>query len=174
MVINSAKKSNASKTHSNGNSEDGDLLIPEYDIYVEIRKKNYEKGDLIFPSKEVYKLIKSIDKYLRLLYTEGDESINHSNVRDDEKYFDEILGRVEERIERIKIIDDWFINDLYEEKYTNSFMKKFKGINKCFKEYESLIEKYGCMEFEFGNSFERRIVNIKKGLNYIGVEFYED
>ena len=145
MVINSAKKSN----------------------YLE-----YEKGDLIFPSKEVFKLIKSIDKYLRLLY-KGDWS-NHSNVRNDEKYFDEILGSVEDRIGRIKIIGDWFINDLYEEKYTNSFMKKFKGINKCFKEYKSLIEKYGCMEFEFGNSFERRIANIKKGLNYIGVEFYED
>ena len=168
MVINSAKKSNTSKTHSNGNSEDGVLLIPEYDIYVEI-KKNYEKGDLIFPSKEVYKLIKSIDKYLRLLYTEGDESINHSNVRDDEKYFDEILGRVEERIERIKIIDD-----LYKEKYAFSFLKKFKGIYQCYKEYKSLIGQYGCMEFEFGNNFERRIVEIKMGLSYMGIDFYED
>ena len=163
MVINSAKKSNTSKTHSNGNSEDGVLLIPEYDIYVEI-KKNYEKGDLIFPSKEVYKLIKSIDKYLRLFYT-GDES-NHSR--------DEILGKVEERIKRINNIDDWFINDLYEEKNINSFIKKFKGIYQCYKEYKSLIEQYGCMEFEFGNSFERRIVDIKLGLGYIGVDFYED
>ena len=133
----------------------------------------YEKGDLIFPSKEVYKLIKSIDKYLRLLY-KGNGGINHSNVRNDEKYFDEILGRVEERIGRIKIIGDWFTNDLYEEKYINSFMKKFKGINKCFKEYESLIEKYGCMEFEFGNNFERRIVEIKMGLSYIGIDLYYD
>ena len=143
MVINSAKKSN-------------DL--------------EYEKGDLIFPSKEVYKLIKSIDKYLRLLYKKGDGGKNHSNVRNDEKYFDEILGSVEERIGRIKIIGDWFINDLYEEKYINSFMKKFKGINNCFKEYESLIEKYGCMEFEFGNNFGRRIVDIKIGLSYMGID----
>ena len=174
MVINSAKKSNTSKTHSNGNSEDGVLLIPEYDKYVEIRKKNYEKGDLIFPSKKVYKLIKSIDKYLRLLYAEGEESINHSNVRDDEKYFDEILGRAEECIERIKIIDDWFINDLYKEKYAFSFLKKFKGIYHCYKEYKSLIEKYGCMEFEFGNNFERRIVEIKMGLSYMGIDLFYD
>ena len=53
-------------------------------------------------------------------------------------------------------------------------MKKFKGINNCFKEYESLIEKYGCMEFEFGNNFGRRIVDIKTGLSYIGIDLYYD
>ena len=30
------------------------------------------------------------------------------------------------------------------------------------------------MEFEFGNNFERRIVEIKMSLSYIGVDFYED
>ena len=141
--------------------------------FTSAKKSNeYEKGDLLFPSKEVYELIKSIDSFLRLLYN-GDWR-NHSNVRNDEKYLSEILGSVEDRIGRIKMIGDWLFNDLYKEKYEFSFMEKFRGIHKCYKEYQSLIEKYGCMEFEFGNSFERRIVDIKLGLGYIGVDFYED
>ena len=123
----------------------------------------YEVDDLIFYSKFVYENIKSIDEYLRLLYTID------SNVRNDE-----ILGKVEELIKKIKNIDDWLINDLYKEKYVFSFLKKFKGINNCYKEYQSLLEKYGCMELEFGNNFERRIVEIKMSLSYIGVDFYED
>ena len=46
----------------------------------------YEVDDLIFPSKLTFILIKKIDKYLRLLYTEGTEetdwdSLHHSDVR---------------------------------------------------------------------------------------------
>ena len=73
----------------------------------------YEVDDLIFYSKLVFETIQSIDEYLRLLYTID------SNERNDE-----ILGKVEELIKKIKNIDDWLINDLYKEKYVFSFLKK--------------------------------------------------
>ena len=132
----------------------------------------YEVDDIIFYSKFVFKTIKSIDKYLRLLYTPGSastnwEAINHSKVRDDEKFFDKVLGRVEERIGRIKIIDDWLIKDLYKEKYAFSFFNKFEGILNCYREYE-------CLDYQYKNNFERRIIEIKMGLNYIGIDLYYD
>ena len=106
----------------------------------------YEVGGITFYSKFVYENIKSIDGYLRLLYStdydSNSEIISHSNVRNDEKYFDEILGRVEERIGRIMMIDDFHIKDLYKEKYAFSFFEKFKGIYNCFKEYEFLDGEY--------------------------------
>ena len=136
----------------------------------------YEVDGITFYSKLIYENIKSIDEYLSLLYPTDSvgENIIYSNVRNDEKYFDEILGRVEELIQKINKIDDWFINDLYKEKIAFSFLNKFKGIFNCFKEYEILIEKYECMDFEFENNFQRRIVDIKMGLSYMGINlFYE-
>ena len=131
----------------------------------------YEVDGITFYSKFVYENIKSIDQFLRLLYsTDSDsnrETINHSNVRNDEKYFDEILGSVEERIGRIMMIDDFHIKDLYKEKYAFSFFQKFKGIYNCFKEYE-------CLDGQYKNNFERRIIEIKIGLGYIGIDLYYD
>ena len=131
----------------------------------------YEVDGITFYSKFVYENIKSIDGFLRLLYSSysvsNSETINHSNVRNDEKYFDEILGSVEERIGRIMMIGDWHINDLYKEKYAFSFFNKFKGIYNCFKEYEFL-------DGQYKNNFERRIIDIKLGLGYIGIDLYYD
>ena len=132
------------------------------------RNEKYEVDGITFYSKPVFETIQSIDENLRLIYTID------SNVRNDEKYFDEILGKVEEMIKKIKNIDDWQINDLYKENYVIPFFVKFEGIYNCYKEYKKLIKKYGCMEFEFGNNFERRIVEIKLSLSYIGVDFHED
>ena len=96
MVNNSAKKSNTSKTHSNGNNEPGVLLIPEYDLYVEVKKKNnneeYKKGGLVFPSYELYSVLKKINKKLSLFYTktleESDEK--YKNIKYNISVFKEI------------------------------------------------------------------------------------
>ena len=129
----------------------------------------YEVGGITFYSKFVYENIKSIDEYLRLLYSADygiiSEIIKNSNVRNDEKYFDEILGGVEERIERIMKIGGWCINDLYKEKYAYSFFEKFRGIYNCFIEYEFL-------DGEYKNNFERRIIDIKLNLGLIGIDQY--
>ena len=105
MGIETAKKSNTSKTHSNENKC---IVFPSYDLYVEIKNnnENYEKGGLVFPSKNVYRLFKSLDKNLRFLYTPGDESrgfetINDSEVRHDKEEYDHILTKVEDRIKII-------------------------------------------------------------------------
>ena len=88
---------------------------------------NYEVDDIIFASRFVFRTIKSIDKNLRLLYTPGSDSndwetINHSSVRDNNEEFDDIIGRVEERIGRILIIDDGSTNKfLYKEKNGGAF-----------------------------------------------------
>ena len=141
----------------------------------------YEVDDIIFYSKFVYENIRSIDKYLKLLYTKDSTSnsgyINHSNVRDDEKYFDEILGRVEDCIEKIRFIQDWYLYEICEEKKTSYFFEKFKGIYYCLKEYGCLFDQYGCLLDEYGdvdnqyiNNFERRIIEIKMELNYMGIK----
>ena len=141
----------------------------------------YEVDGLIFYSKFVYKNIKSIEKNLKLLYSTDPNSekgyINHSNVRDDEKYFDEILGRVEDFIEKIRFIEDWYWYEICEEKKSSYFFKKFKGTYYCLKECKFLFDKYGCLYDEHGNvnnqyinNFERRIIEIKKELNYMGIE----
>ena len=99
----------------------------------------YEVDDLIFYSKFVYENIKAIDKNLKLIYSIDSTSNrgykNHSNVRDDEKYFDEILGKVEECIEKIRFIQDWYCMKYVKEKKTSYFFEKFKGIYYCLKEY---------------------------------------
>ena len=131
----------------------------------------YEVDDIIFYSKFVYENIKSIDDNLSLLYSsdsgiDDSETIKYSNVRNDEKYFDKILGRIEECIKRLDKFD-WLINDLYKEKYAFSFLNKFIGIYNCFKEYE-------CLEGQYKNDFEKRIIKIKSGLSCIGIDLFYD
>ena len=138
------------------------------------RNEKYEVDEITFYSKLVFETIQSIDEYFRLLYTtdsisNNSENINHS-VRSDEKYFDEILGKVENLIEKIKNIDDWLINDLYKEKYAFSFLNKFKGIYLRFEECESLMGPYECLEKEF----EKRIIRIKMDLKYVGIDLFYD
>ena len=76
---------------------------------------NYEVDGIIFASRFVFTTIESIDRNLRFLYTPGSansdcETIIHSPVRDNDEEFDAILERVEERIGRIKSIDDGSTN----------------------------------------------------------------
>ena len=146
-------------------------------------KKNcngrYEVDNLIFYSKFVYENIKSIDENLKLLYTEetNNSHLVYSNVRDDEKYFDEILGRVEDCIEKIVCIEDWEFYEVCEEKKTSYFFERFKGIYYCLKEEESLFDKYGCLFDDHGdvnnqnlNKFEKRIVEIVSELYYMKID----
>ena len=88
---------------------------------------NYEVNDLIFPTKKVCKMIKSINRKLKLLYSPAPPNslwptINYSTVRDDKKEFDALLDRVEKRIDRfkekVKII----------ETDDSAFQKEFCGI----------------------------------------------
>ena len=68
MVNNSPKKSNTSKTTSNGNNETGVLIFPEYDLYVDVKKKfknkEYKKGGLVFPSYKLYCVLKILMEVL--------------------------------------------------------------------------------------------------------------
>ena len=81
MENNSAKQSNTSKTHSN---ENGVLLFPEYDLYVEKINNNeeYKKGGLVFPSYELYNILKKINKGLSLLYTKTGEEYDYEPIFD--------------------------------------------------------------------------------------------
>ena len=133
------------------------------------RNGKYKVDDITFYSKLAFETIQSIDEYLRLLYTTDSTSNNCENINHSIRN-DEILGKVEKLIEKIKNIDDWLINDLYKEKYAFSFLNKFKGIYHCFKECESLMEPYRCLEKEF----EKRIVEIKMGLSYVGIDLFYD
>ena len=129
----------------------------------------YEVDDIIFYSKFVFETIQSIDEYLRSLYTKDSdkdicEIINYT-IRDDEKYFDEILGRVEELIKKINKIDDWFNNVLYEGKFQFSFLNKFKGLNNFLEECEFSIEYNHFMVPQNNINFEKRIIKINNSLS---------
>ena len=143
------------------------------------QSRRYEIDNLIFYSKFVYENIKSIDENLKLLYTEesNNSHLVYSNVRDDEKYFDEILGKVEDCIEKIRFIEDWYYYEVCEEKETSYLFERFKGIYYCLKEDKSLFDKYGCLVDDYGNvnnqnlnKFEKRIVEIVKELNYMEIK----
>ena len=135
--------------------------------------ENYEAYGIIFASRFVYKTIESIDRNLRFLYTPGSasnnwETINHSLVRDNDGEFDDILGRVEERIGRIMATDDGSTNQfLYKEKCDGVFFEEFDGILDC-------INEGVCLRGEYKNNFERRITDIVKGLSNIGIDPYKN
>ena len=66
----------------------------------------YKVDNMIFPTRFVYSTIASIDRNLRILYSEVPPSslwqrMNYSGVRDDKEEFCAILDRVEERTNRI-------------------------------------------------------------------------
>ena len=130
---------------------------------------NYEVDGIIFASRFVFTTIESIDRNLRFLYTPGSasndwETIDHSPVRDNDEEFDDIIGRVEERIGRILAIDDGSTNKfLYKEKHGGAFFENFSGIEDCINEGVHLKPQ---------NNFERRIRDIMRGLTYIGINPY--
>ena len=132
---------------------------------------NYEVDGIIFASRFVFTTIESIDRNLRFLYTPGFasndwETTNYSPVRDNDEEFDAILGRVEERIGRIMAIDDGSTNQfLYKEKLDDAFFGKFGGIEDCFNEVI-------CLDVKTQNKFERRIIDIVRGLSCIGIDPY--
>ena len=132
---------------------------------------NYEVDGIIFASRFVFTTIESIDRNLRFLYTPGSasndwETTNHSPVRDNDEKFDAILARVEERIGRILAIDDGSTNQfLYKEKHGGTFFVKFSGIKDCLDEGIYL-------DVKTKNKFERRIIDIVRGLSYIGIDPY--
>ena len=143
------------------------------------QSRRYEVDNLLFYSRFVYENIKSIDENLKLLYTEesNNSHLVYSNVRDDEKYFDEILGKVEDCIEKIRFIQDWYWYEVCDEKETSYFFERFKGIYYCLKEDNCLFDKYGCLVDDYGNvnnqnlnKFEKRIVEIVKELNYMEIK----
>ena len=134
--------------------------------------KNYEVCDIILPTRYVFSTIETIDRNLKFLYASGTaendfEPIFHSVVREDPDNFNEILDRVDERIDRIENIDDGSINQfLYKEKRGGAFLEKFSGINDC------LIEGV-YMDVKTPNHFEKRILDIVRRLSYIRIDpFY--
>ena len=129
---------------------------------------NYEVDGIIFASRFVFTTIESIDRNLRFLYTPGSASngwktINYSSVRDNDEEFDDIIGRVEERIGRIMIIDDGSTDKLLYKEKRGDFFKKFSGIADCINEGLHLKPQ---------NSFEKRLKDIKRGLAYLGINPY--
>ena len=132
------------------------------------RNENYEVDDIIFPSKNTFKLFESLNKNLRLLYTPGDESrdfetINYSEVRDDEEEYDKILAKVEDKIKKIK---DFRSSFLYKENRCGAFYERYQGILDC------INEGVHCLRGKYENDFEKRLVDIVRKLSYLGIDPY--
>ena len=130
--------------------------------------ENYEVDDIIYPSKNTFKLFESLNKNLRLLYTPGDESrdfetINYSEVRDDEEEYDKILAKVEDKIKKIK---DFRSSFLYKENRRGAFYERYQGILDC------INEGVHCLRGKYENDFEKRLVDIVKKLSYLGIDPY--
>ena len=126
---------------------------------------NYESYGIVYASRFVFKTIETIDRNLSFLYTKDSidnnfKTINHSSVRDNDEEFDDILGIVEEQIGSIMAINDGSTNHfLYKEK-----SEEFEGILDCINEVVY------CLKGEYQNNFERRLIDIVKGLSNIGIE----
>ena len=132
---------------------------------------NYEVDDIIFPSKNIFKLFERLNKNLRLLYTPGDESrdfetINYSEVRDDEEEYDKILTKVEDKIKKIKDLLISTHKFLFKENRSDAFYERYEGILDC------INEGVHCLRGKYKNDFEKRLVDIVKELSHLGIDRY--
>ena len=130
--------------------------------------ENYEVDDIIFPSKNIFKLFERLNKNLRLLYTPGDESrdfetINYSEVRDDEEGYDKILAKVEDKIIYFQSSTSKF---LFKENRRGAFYERYEGILDC------INEGVHCLRGKYKNDFEKRLVDIVKKLTFLGIDPY--
>ena len=134
MVNNKAKKSNETRV----------LLIPEYDLYVEVKKKNnnekYKKGGLVFPSYELYSVLRKINKGLSLLYTKTGEEYDYEPIFDSKyrrDYFDKICKNINYNISVFKDIkkNDSRVGEfLHNYRLTDRFSFLFDSIYNAFME----------------------------------------
>ena len=71
-----------------------------------MESNQYQVNNIIFPSKQVFLTIRSINRFLELLYSPeayfGGLSKNYSSFREDNEQFENILVIVEKLLDRIK------------------------------------------------------------------------
>ena len=178
MVINSAKKSNTSENHRNGNNESRIIAIPQHDLYVEVRAKNndnYKKGGLVFPSYDLYKVLKNINKNLNLLYTETGEERDYEPIFDsdnrwDSDRFDCICKNINTDI---SVFKDLSKNDsrvgefLHNNRLSEKFSLLFSSIYYAF--MEAMCEE-NKLHREIINMQLRKIKKIVRELSYNGID----
>ena len=149
MGFKSAKKSNTTKTHSNG---------------------KYEVGGLLFPSYRLYSILKKINKNLCYFYTPGGEETDYdpifdSPTRDSDDIFNARADKVEELIGLYKDMKD---NPTSEFIYNNcksfAFVGIFPAINYAFIEAIYMGKPK--------NDQQKRIRKIVRKLAYYGIELY--
>ena len=178
MVNNSSKKSNTGKNHSNGNNETGVLLFPEYDLYVDVKKKNnneeYKKGGLVFPSYELYSVLKKINKKLSLFYTKTGEECDYEPIFDSQTrhsdYFDEICKNIRYNISVFKEIkkNDSRVNEfLYNNCLSSKFSSLFDSIYNAFME---AMHSRNNFDNEIKKMQNKEIKKIVKDLAYHGID----
>ena len=145
MVSNSAKKSNTSRTHSNG---------------------EYKKGGLVFPSYELYCVLEDINESLSLFYTETGEECDYEPIFDSparhSDYFDEICKKIKYNITVFKEIqknDSRVSEFLHNNRLSSKFSSLFDSIYNAF------------MEAMPGNkNSNNEIKKIVKDLSYLGID----
>ena len=174
MVNISAKESNTSKTHSN---ENGVLLFPEYDLYVEKINNNeeYKKGGLVFPSYELYNVLKKINKGLSLFYTKTGEEYDYnpifdSKYRDDNDHFNFICKNIKYNISVFKDIrenDSRVKEFLHNNRLSIKFSSLFNSIYNAFMEAMDIRNNF---ENEIKKKQNEQINKIVKDLSYIGID----
>ena len=129
--------------------------------------ESFEYYDVVYASRLVLDYLDIINNHLGLLYTQVGKHVikNHSSIRDNDKEFDEVLGIVEEYLGRIMIIRDESTNHfLYKEKHDGAIFEEFEAMLYCINEVEFSLKG------ECKNNFERRIIDIVKGLSNIGIK----
>ena len=156
MGIESEKKSN----------NNGGLIFPEYDLFVNIKKKDneeYKKGGLVFPSYELYKVLKMINKRLSLLYTETGEEYDYEPILDSPArhngYFDDICKNINYHIS--------FFKDIYE---NDSRVGEFLHENRLSDKFYSLFGAIYIAFMEAMTGGDNKIKKIVRELAYYGVD----
>ena len=179
MVSNSAKKSNTSKNQSNGNNENGCIVFPSYDLYVEVKKinnnENYKRGGLVFPSYYLYGVLEMINKNLSFLYTETGEEYDYEPIFDSPtRWYSDDFEEIYDNIKyNISVFKDIYKNDsrvgefLYNNRLSDKFSLLFGSIYNAF--IEAMYDGDN-FDNEVKKMQNKKIKKIVRELYYIGID----
>ena len=165
----------ANKSNSNGNKKIEGLIIGEYDLYVEVKKKNkeYKKGGLVFPSYELYSVLKNINKGLSLLYTKTGEECDYEPIFDSKyrrDHFDKnclIINHYIYLFEEIKEKDPRVSEFLHNNRLSSKFSSLFDSIYNAFME---AMQSRNNFDNEIKRMQNKEIKKIVKDLAYNGID----
>ena len=153
MVNKSAKKSNTSKTLSNG---------------------KYKKGGLVFPSYELYSVLKKINKELSLLYTKTGEECDYEPIFDSSYrrngYFDAICKNIKYNISLFKEIKE---NDSRVKEFlqNNCLSFKFSSLfDSIYNAFMEAMDRRNNFDNEIKKMQNEEIKKIVKDLSYHGID----